>query len=59
MAPMSEYLLLLLQPASSTPTTPIDEAAIRKKTPTWKSRISMPLLIGRQLKASTEATTTM
>ena len=55
MAPMSEYLLLELQPASRMPTTPIDEAAIRKKTPTLKSRISSPRLIGRQAKASTEA----
>ena len=59
MAPMSEYLLLLLHPASRMPTIPIDEAAIMKKTPTLKSRISIPLLKGRQENASTEARMTM
>ena len=59
MAPMSEYLLLELHPASRMPTTPIDEAAIRKKTPTLKSSTSSPLFTGRQAKASTDARMTM
>ena len=54
MAPMSEYLLLLLHPASRMPTIPIDETAIMKKTPTLKSKISIPLLKGRQENASTK-----
>ena len=59
MAPMSEYLLLELHPASRMPTTPIDEAAIIKKMPTLKSSTSSPLLTGRQAKASTEARMTI
>ena len=59
MAPMSEYLLLELHPASRMPTTPMDEAAIMKKTPTLKSSTSMPRLMGRHEKASTEARMTM
>ena len=59
MAPMSEYLLLELHPASRMPTTPIDEAAIMKKTPTLKSRTSIPRLKGRQAKARSEARMTM
>ncbi len=59
MAPMSEYLLLELHPASRMPTTPIDDAAIMKKTPTLKSSTSSPLFTGRQANASTDARMTM
>ena len=56
---MSEYLLLELHPASRMPTTPIDDAAIMKKTPTLKSSTSSPLFTGRQANASTDARMTM
>ena len=59
MAPMSEYLLFELHPASRMPTTPMDEAAIMKKTPTLKSSTSSPLFTGRQAKASSEARMTI
>ena len=59
MAPINEYLLLELQPASKIPTTPMLDAANKKKIPTLKSRTSMPLLMGRQLKAMIEARITM
>ena len=54
MAPINEYLLLLDQPASKIPTTPIDETAIRKKIPTLKSSTSSPLAKGRHPNASTD-----
>ena len=59
MAPMSENLLLELQPASRIPTTPMLEAASRKNTPTLKSSTSRPLLTGRQAKVRNEAMMTM
>ena len=59
MAPMRENLLLELQPARSMPTTPIEEAAMKKMTPTLKSSISIPLLTGIQANAITEASMTM
>ena len=58
MAPMSEYLLLLLHPASRMPTTPMEEMARKKKTPTLKSMMCAPLFQGRQLKVTIEAVTT-
>ena len=58
MAPMSEYLLLLLHPASRMPTMPMDEAAMKKNTPTLKSSTSTPLLKGMQAKASTDPSMT-
>ena len=58
MAPMSEYLLLLLQPASKMPTTPIEPMARKKNTPTLKSMMCPPMFQGRQAKVVIEAVTT-
>ena len=59
MAPISENLLLELQPASRIPTTPILDAASRKNTPTLKSNNSNHLLMGRQANVRKEAMITM
>ena len=59
MAPMREYLLLELHPASRIPTTPMLEAAITKNMPTLKSSTSIPLFMGRQAKVRKEASNTM
>ena len=59
MAPMSENLLLELHPASRMPTTPMLDAARKKKSPTLKSSTSNPLFMGRQANVRKEARITM
>jgi hypothetical protein len=55
MADTTEYLLLLPQPARKIPTTPTDEMAVTRNTPTLKSRIWAPLFHGRNENVATEA----
>ena len=54
MADTTEYLLLEPHPARKIPTTPMDEMAVSRNTPTLKSRITAPLFHGRNEKAPTE-----
>ena len=54
-APMRVNLLLDDHPASSMPSTPIDETASRKNMPMLKSMICMPLPQGSTAKHSIEA----
>lgn len=52
---MTEYLLLLDQPAKKMPSTPIEDMAVIINTPTLKSRMPAPLFQGRKEKVPTEA----
>ena len=54
MADTTEYLLLEAHPARKMPTTPMDDTAVRRNTPTLKSRITAPLFHGRKQKAPTD-----
>ena len=54
MAPIMEYLLLLDHPASNTPITPSDEAAMTYMIPMLKSTACNPIPKGMAPKVSTE-----